>query len=131
MRVASSEVPHFTLRCDTLTLCTAYRECTLFQCDDPTVHHCSANQYRCPLSNHCVESADALDTCPGIKGTHLDHTLSIDERLTYLKNAVTMEEAIGQLTNMAPPIERLGIPGTPLAVLPCPRPACSLPGSLV
>ena len=89
--------------------CKGTGECTLFQCDGPGPH-CSAGQYRCPISNTCVDGAAALSGCPGVKGTHLDHTLPTEDRVTSLIAAANLTEMIGQLTNAAPAIEHLGIP---------------------
>jgi beta-glucosidase len=49
--------------------------------------------------------------CPGLKGTHLDWTMSLEDRLVYLAKAASLEEKIGQMTNDAPAIVHLGIPG--------------------
>lgn len=73
--------------------------------------HCKRGEYLCPSDQQtCVASADAYKTCPGLKGTHLDWSLSEDERLDYLVHNTTTEEQAAQLTNTAPAIERLGIP---------------------
>jgi hypothetical protein len=89
---------------------SARSECTLFECNDKGPH-CTQGQYRCPITNHCVTGAAGLLACPHLAGTHWDHTLSLDARLDYLVSTVALGEAIGQLTNAAPPVERLGIPG--------------------
>ena len=81
----------------------------LFFCDGPGPH-CAAGQYRCPLSNHCVDGAAGYLHCPGLAGTHLDHTLGTEERVGKLIAAANLTEMIGQLTNAAPPLEALGIP---------------------
>ena len=90
--------------------CPSTGECTLFQCDGPGPH-CASGQYRCPLTNTCVDGAAGLLRCPNITATWLDHTLSVDDRLTKLVAAANQTEMITQLTNKAPAIERLGIPG--------------------
>ena len=72
---------------------------------------CERGEYLCPSDQRtCVASAAAYTTCPSLKGTHLDHTLSEDERLDYLVQSTTVEEQAGQMTNGAPALERLGIP---------------------
>ena len=48
--------------------------------------------------------------CPGIKGTHLDWTLTVEQRIAFLNANLTLNEKFPQLTNDAPEIERLGIP---------------------
>ena len=84
-------------------------ECTLFECDGPGPH-CATGEYRCPVSNHCVKGAEGVLQCPGLAGTHLDHTLGTEERVTKLIAATNLTEQIGQLTNAAPAIEHAGIP---------------------
>ena len=88
--------------------CQTTGECTLFTCDGPGPK-CSKGQYRCPVSNHCVDSAAGLLACPGLKGTHLDHRLGTEERVTKLIAAANLTDMIGQLTNAAPPLEALGL----------------------
>jgi hypothetical protein len=90
--------------------CPTTGECTLFECDDAGPH-CEEGEYRCPISNHCVKGAEALvDECPGIAGTHLDHTLPTEDRVTILIGKTSLTERINQLTNAAPSIQHLGIP---------------------
>ena len=91
-------------------LCPATGECTLFECDGPGPH-CGRGEYRCPVSNRCVKGAAGYSSCPGLAGTHLDHTLDTEERLDKLSAAANLTEQISQLTNAAPALERLGIPG--------------------
>jgi hypothetical protein len=57
-----------------------------------------------------VANAAAYIDCPGLAGSHLDHSLSTEVRVAKLIAATTLEERINQLTNAAPAIERLGIP---------------------
>ena len=71
---------------------------------------CGAGQYLCPDRQTCVDGAVAYDGCPGIKGTHLDWTLSVDQRLDYLVAHTNTSEQIAQLTNDAPGIPRLSVP---------------------
>merc|ERR1712166_992641 len=90
--------------------CATTGECTLFRCDGPGLH-CSRGQYRCPISNHCVDNATALeDKCPGLRGTWLDHTLATEDRVSLLIAHANLTEKIQQLTNAAPSLEHLGIP---------------------
>eukprot|EP01084_Bolivina_argentea_P119379 211672_1 len=71
----------------------------------------SANgKYVCPISKHCINSVSDYPTCPGIKGTYLDTSLTIDDRLNWLIKNLTVNEKYPQLTNGAPEILRLGIP---------------------
>eukprot|EP01043_Picozoa_sp_COSAG02_P042577 COSAG02_NODE_3628_length_6450_cov_12.534876_9_plen_310_part_00 len=84
-------------------------ECTLFDCDGPGPH-CTKGEYRCPISNKCVQGAAGVLLCPGLAGTHLDHTLDTEERVSKLIAATNLTEQIGQLTNAAPAIEHAGIP---------------------
>eukprot|EP01051_Picozoa_sp_SAG22_P009234 SAG22_NODE_755_length_7442_cov_2.270598_2_plen_788_part_00 len=90
--------------------CASTGECTLFNCTGPGPH-CSAGQYRCPISNACVNGASGYLHCPGLAGTHLDHTLDTETRVSLLINATSLTEQILQLTNAAPAIEHAGIPG--------------------
>ena len=72
---------------------------------------CKRGEYLCPSDQKtCVASAADYDKCPGLKGTHLDWTLSEDARLDYLVAHTSLAEQIGQLTNKAPAIYELGIP---------------------
>eukprot|EP00039_Didymoeca_costata_P007118 m.96434 g.96434 ORF g.96434 m.96434 type:complete len:835 (+) comp13547_c1_seq2:207-2711(+) len=90
--------------------CKNNGECTLFECNSTDTPHCTHGEYRCPISNHCVKGAEAYEECPGLKGTHLDHTLSTEERVSKLIAVANITEMISQLTNAAPALERLGIP---------------------
>ena len=92
-------------------LCPATGECTLFECGTGPGPHCGRGEYRCPVSNRCVKGAAGYSSCPGLAGTHLDHTLDTEERLDKLGAAANLTEQISQLTNAAPALERLGIPG--------------------
>ena len=72
----------------------------------------------CSLLPRCPQAA-AYSTCPGLKNTHLDHTLGTEARVAKLVAAATLAEQINQLTNKAPAIERLGIPAhvtTPVSI---------------
>ena len=98
-------------------LCPASGMCTLFSCNasESGVPDCQRGEYRCPLSHDCVEAAAFLgggySKCPGVAGSHLDHTLPVEQRLDKLVQAANLSEQISQLTNSAPALERLGIPG--------------------
>ena len=86
--------------------CNATGECTQFECG-----YCKKGEYRCPSDViTCVKDAASYSQCPGLKGTHLDPTLTVDQRVAYLSEKATLTEMIGQLTNAAPAIQRLGIP---------------------
>jgi len=71
---------------------------------------CREGQYMCPDRKTCAPNAEAYKVCPGIKGTHLDWTLPLEQRLGYLTANTDLVEQIAQLTNDAPAIERLYIP---------------------
>jgi hypothetical protein len=57
-----------------------------------------------------VDSAEAYTTCPGLLGTHLDWTLTVEERLDYLVTHTNLTTQIAQLANAAPAIVDMGIP---------------------
>lgn len=72
---------------------------------------CKAGQYLCPSdSKTCVDSAADYLACPGLNGTHLDHTLGVEARLDYLVSHANLSAQIAQLTNTAPEMLELGIP---------------------
>jgi beta-glucosidase len=71
---------------------------------------CTQGQYLCPDGQTCVQGAEGYLSCPAIKGTHLDWTLSVDERIAYFVQAATLDVKIQQLQNQAPAIPELGIP---------------------
>ena len=72
---------------------------------------CKRGEFLCPSDQRtCVPNAAAYTTCPGLKGTHLDWTLSEEERLEYLVRNTSVEEQAAQMTNSAPALDRLGIP---------------------
>lgn len=85
------------------------------RCDDNscTLGPCglcpTAGQYLCPDLKTCVRSAAAYIECPGIVGTHLDHTLDVEARIAYLVAHTTLKEQAAQLKNMAPAIARPNI----------------------
>jgi beta-glucosidase len=74
------------------------------------------NLYVCPFimdgssNKTCVVGAANYTNCPGLKGTHLDNTLSETARLDYLSSKTTLDEKILQMTNAAPELYNLGIP---------------------
>ena len=72
---------------------------------------CTKGQYLCPSDQQsCVDSAASYERCPRLNGTHLDHRLGIEQRIDYILAHTTLTEQIGQLTNNAPALTRLGIP---------------------
>jgi beta-glucosidase len=81
-------------------------ECTLFACDGPGPH-CGAGEYRCPISNACVKGVAGYEQCPGLTGTHLDHTLDTEARVTKLIALTNLTDQISQLTNKAPALEHV------------------------
>jgi hypothetical protein len=71
---------------------------------------CKTGEYVCPSDQKtCVPSAAAYSQCPGMAGTHLDHTLDIEKRLDYIVAHTNLTEQIQQLQNKAPEIFELGI----------------------
>lgn len=91
-------------------LCPNTGECTLFDCNSSGITHCKPpKNYRCPISNHCVMLSE-YSSCPGLKGTHFDTTLSTERRVDQLVGATNLTEQITQLQNAAPAIERIGLP---------------------
>ena len=89
--------------------CPEEGDCVLFECSGRK-SVCPRNHYQCPISNACVKSAEDLSSCPGLRGTHLDHTLDIETRLDKLVAAANLTDMISQLTNAAPALVALGIP---------------------
>lgn len=88
------------------TMCPSSGECSMGPCGA-----CTHGQYLCPSDQKtCVDSAADYINCPMIKGTHLDWTLSEEERLDYLVNRTNITDQIAQLTNKAPAMPQLGIP---------------------
>ena len=86
--------------------CPGTGECTMGPCG-----RCKAGEYLCPSDGTtCVASAAAYETCPGLKDTHLDHTLDIEARIAYLTSRANLTEMISQLQNGASQLERFGIP---------------------
>ena len=71
---------------------------------------CKDTQYICPISKKCIDKVEDYVTCPGLKGTHLDWNLTLEQRVQYLVNNMTLNEKYPQLTNQAVGINRLGIP---------------------
>eukprot|EP01084_Bolivina_argentea_P093488 168142_1 len=70
----------------------------------------STGKYVCPISKTCINSVVDYPSCPGLKGTHLDASLSLQQRLDFLIKNLSLSEKANQLTNGAPEILRLGIP---------------------
>ena len=68
--------------------------------------------YACPLSTTaCFDGENYLISCPGLKGTHFDTSLSLEERLDYMFSTPwSMEEFVGQMTENATFISRLSLP---------------------
>ena len=89
-------------------LCPGTRDCTMA---DAFCGSCKSGEYLCPSDQKtCVSSASSYVDCPSMKGTHLDWTLAVEERLDFLVNATDLPTQIAQLTNEAPAIPHLGIP---------------------
>lgn len=85
--------------------CPLTGECVL---DSSGCGKCTSGQYLCPDFATCVLGAVGYLECPGLRGTHLDWTLPIEQRLDYLVYNLTLAEIVSQLTNDAPAITRLG-----------------------
>ena len=85
-------------------------------CESSGLPNNNQQQYVCPFimdgssKKTCVSGAANYTNCPGLKGTHLDHTLSETARLDYLSSKTTLDEKILQMTNAAPELYSLGIP---------------------
>lgn len=73
---------------------------------------CKPQQYLCPLPDPptCVDTVEDYEKCPGLAGTHLDHTLPLEARLAYLVAHTNTTEQILQLQNTAPAMPHVGIP---------------------
>ena len=83
-------------------------ECTM---SNTTCGRCAAGHYLCPSDQTtCVASAAAYADCPGMAGTHLDASLSAEQRLDYLVAHVPLADQIAQLQNRAPELVTFGIP---------------------
>jgi len=82
--------------------------CVLFPQDCGTCT--TKGGYMCPDRKTCASSAATYVNCPGIKGTHLDWTLSVEERVAYLVSHASNTEKIAQMTNNAPAMEDFYIP---------------------
>ena len=78
--------------------CTRTAECTLFECDGVSPH-CASGEYRCPISNTCVKGAEGYMSCPGLNGTHLDHSLSVEKRVQLLLKANKITQINPTLTH--------------------------------
>ena len=70
--------------------------------------------YLCPTftgqAPRCIPDLSSYTSCPGLKGSHLDATLTETERLDYITQHTTLDEQIQQLQNGAPSIHDQGIP---------------------
>eukprot|EP01084_Bolivina_argentea_P317680 550832_1 len=71
---------------------------------------CKEGQYVCPISKTCINSVDQYINCPQLVGTHLDWNLTVEQRIDFLINNLTLNEKYPQLSYKAPAINRLGIP---------------------
>lgn len=90
------------------TPCRKTRECVM---DESFCGTCKPGQYLCPSDQKtCVDSAADYVKCPKMKGTHLDWTLPIEQRLDFLVAHTSLDTQIQQLMNGPPPINELGIP---------------------
>ncbi len=58
---------------------------------------CKNTQYVCPISKQCFDKVEDYVNCPKLKGTHLDWNLTLEERVNYLVNTMTLDEK--QLSN--------------------------------
>ncbi len=93
------------------SLCPNGQTCALVTATECAVG-CSGNTpYVCPLSSSCFDGVDFLASCPGLKGTHFDSTLTVEARLDAMfATPWTTEEITGQMTDNATALPRLSIP---------------------
>ena len=93
-----------------------FQQCTSGECansQNDCGKYCGSSadgKYVCPISKTCIDSVSDYPSCPGLKGTHLDTSLTLDQRLDFLISNLSLDEKYPQLTNDAPEILRLGIP---------------------
>lgn len=71
---------------------------------------CPSGHYLCPDRVACVETAAEWGGCPGVRGTHFDTSLSIEERVEVIISQLNLTEKASLLTNESPAVERLSIP---------------------
>ncbi|XP_065196530.1 uncharacterized protein LOC135828022 [Sycon ciliatum] len=87
--------------------CDSSGECVL----DPSLcGKCKHGEYLCLDQTTCVHDVEGYMECPHLKGGFFDWTMPMEERVEALAKQATVAEQIGQLTNAAPAIVRLGIP---------------------
>eukprot|EP01087_Luapelamoeba_hula_P014948 TRINITY_DN4436_c1_g1_i1.p1 TRINITY_DN4436_c1_g1~~TRINITY_DN4436_c1_g1_i1.p1 ORF type:complete len:494 (+),score=58.07 TRINITY_DN4436_c1_g1_i1:1-1482(+) len=90
--------------------CPLTGECVLLVQDCGKVRSCRPGNFLCPDRTTCVADARAYLSCPGLKGTHFDWTLDVEQRIDYLLANTNLSEQVSQLTNDAPAIPRMSIP---------------------
>jgi beta-glucosidase len=74
-------------------------------------NQCAPGRYACPFSSSCFDGAAGFSTCPGLKGTHFDSSLSIEQRLDFIFSSNwSVEDYVGQMTENATAVPRLFIP---------------------
>ena len=91
-----------------------YQLCTNGVCaltDADCLRRChEAGEYVCPITKQCVSGAEGYLECGGLKGTHLDYNLSLQQRISFLLSNLTLDEKYPQLSSEVPSIDRLGMP---------------------
>ena len=51
-----------------------------------------------PITNRCVEGAAGYTDCPNLKGTHLDHTLDVKERVAAVVSTADLDEVLAAIS---------------------------------
>jgi len=98
----------------TATCLGEYVQCPNGSCVLDATQDCNActSGYLCPTiagyPTACISDVSKYKTCPGLKGTHLDATITEQARLTYIALHTTLSEQIAQLQNSAPGIHDQG-----------------------
>jgi beta-glucosidase len=96
------------------SLCPNGQTCALVTATECAAPCSGATPYVCPLGGAapaCFDGADFLASCPGLKGTHFDNTLSVEARLDAMfAQPWTTDEYTSQMTDNASSIPRLSIP---------------------
>lgn len=96
------------------SLCPNGVTCALVTATECAAAACTgAAPYVCPLSSGaaCFDGRDFLASCPGLKGTHFDSSLTEEARLDAMfAQPWSTLEYIGQMTDNATALPRLSIP---------------------
>jgi hypothetical protein len=95
------------------SLCPNGQTCALVTATECAAPCSGATPYVCPLGGAAPACFDGRDyaSCPGLKGTHFDSTLSIEQRLDFIfATPWGVEDYTGQMTDNATAMPRLSIP---------------------